>query len=236
MTLTQELKSLLRSKGADLVGAGDMEGVKGCTYKTGVAVAAALPRKIVLDLQNAPTREYYEAYHSLNQKLNGIVLAGEDFLKRKGFAAFAQTTDRVRTNAHRMTEIPHKTVATRAGLGWIGKNCLLVTPQYGPAVRLSSLLTDAPLECGEAVTHSRCGACRRCVEQCPAGALAGALWEPGLPREAIVDIEACRKKQIEIMKEHTGIETDLCGKCFAVCIYTQNYLKKVKAGFQAAER
>ena len=235
MTLTEELKGLLQNKGADLAGAGDMEGVQGCPYKTGVAVAMALPRHIVLDLQSAPTREYYEAYHSLNQKLNKIVLAGEDFLKSRGFAAFAQTTDRVHTDAQKKTVIPHKTVATRAGLGWIGKNCLLVTPQYGPAVRLSSLLTDAPLECGEAVTHSRCGACRRCVEQCPAGALTGALWKPGLPREAIVDVEACRKKQIEIMKEHTGIETDLCGKCFAVCAYTQNYIEKEKAGFQAAE-
>lgn len=224
MTLTQELKSLLQSRGADLVGAGNMEGVQGCAYKTGVAVAVALPRQIVLDLQSAPTKEYYEAYHSLNQKLNRIVLAGEDFLKSRGFAACAQTTDRVRIDGQKRTALPHKTVATRAGLGWIGKNCLLVTPQYGPAVRLSSLLTDAPLECGEAVTGARCGACRRCVEQCPAGALAGVLWEPGLPREAIVDIEKCRKKQIEIMKEQTGIETDLCGKCFAVCTYTQNYL------------
>ena len=228
MTLTQELKSLLQSHGADLVGVGDMEGVSNCLYQTGIAVAAVLPRQIVLDLRSAPTREYYEAYHSVNQKLNGIVLAGEDFLKSKGFAAFAQTTDRVRTDAQRRTEIPHKTVAIRAGLGWIGKNCLLVTPQYGPAVRLSSLLTDAPLECGKAVTRSRCGACRRCVEQCPAGALTGALWEPGLPREMIVDIEACRKKQIEIMKEQTGIETDLCGKCFAVCAYTQKYLNGIR--------
>ena len=46
-----------------------------------------------------------------------------------------------------------------------------------------------------------------------------------MQREKIVDIEKCYKKQIEIMSRNTGIETDLCGKCFAVCAYTQRYLK-----------
>ena len=43
-------------------------------------------------------------------------------------------------------------------------------------------------------------------------------------RESLVDVEACRKKQVEIMSRRTGIETDLCGKCFAVCAYTRRYL------------
>ena len=107
---------------------------------------------------------------------------------------------------------PHKTVATRAGLGWIGKNCLLVTSQYGPAVRISSLLTNAPLECNKAIDVSRCGECRVCVEHCP-----------GVQREDIVNVEECYKKQNEIMYEHTGIEKDLCGKCFAMCVYAQKH-------------
>ena len=45
-----------------------------------------------------------------------------------------------------------------------------------------------------------------------------------MQREKIMDIEKCYKKQVEIMSKNTGIETDLCGKCFAVCTYTQKYL------------
>lgn len=48
----------------------------------------------------------------------------------------------------------------------------------------------------------------------------------GMPREKLVDVKKCYKKQTEIMYEATGIETDLCGKCFAVCLYTQKYLKR----------
>lgn len=229
MDLTQELKNLLYRQGADLVGIGDMHGVKNCHFMTGVAVAVRLPRHVVFDLQEAPTEEYYNLYHTLNQKLNEIILTGEDFLKTKGFEAYAQTTDRVKIDRNNISEIPHKTVATRAGLGWIGKNCLLVTPQYGSAIRISSLLTNAPLECEKAIANSRCKECSLCIEHCPAKALKGTLWHAGMPREQIVDAEKCYKKQVEIMTKSTGIEADLCGKCFAVCAYTQRYLKQERS-------
>jgi len=53
------------------------------------------------------------------------------------------------------------TVANRAGLGWIGHSAILVTPAFGKAVRLASVLTDAPFICAEPVLESRCGRCRR---------------------------------------------------------------------------
>ena len=123
-----------------------------------------------------------------------------------------------------VSSLPHKTVATRAGLGWIGKNCLLITEQYGPAIRLSSIVTDAPLKCGEPTEESRCGQCDACVRLCPAGALSGKLWKAGMEREQFFQREICKKTQIERMKANTGIETDLCGLCFAVCPYTEKYL------------
>ncbi len=118
-----------------------------------------------------------------------------------------------------------KTVATQAGLGWIGKNCLLVTQEYGSAVRLSSLLTNAPLPAGAPINESRCGGCMVCVRNCPAGALTGELWNTTISREELFHKEDCKKMQIQRMKQATGIETDLCGLCFAVCPFTQSFLK-----------
>ena len=225
MELTDEIKELLYDCGADLVGIGDMGEVENCCFKTGISVAVALPKDIIIDLQKAPTREYYDLYYSLNKKLNEIVLRGEDFLKKRGFEACAQTTNRVEVNQRKFSKLPHKTVATRGGLGWIGKNCLLVTPQYGSAIRISSLMTNAPLICDEAINRSYCGTCTQCVKNCPGQALKGTLWKVGIPREKILDIEKCYKTQVEIMSKSTGIETDLCGKCFAVCTYTKRYLQ-----------
>lgn len=188
MTLTEELKEILHFQGADLVGIGDMSSVENCNFKTGISVAVSLPKNVIIDLQEAPTQEYYNLYHSLNSKLNEIVMAGEEFLKKEGFEAYAQTTDRVKVSQDKTTPLPHKTVATKAGLGWIGKNCLLVTPQYGSAVRISSLLTNASLECDEPINQSRCGACSLCVKKCPAQALKGTLWNTNTPREELIDI------------------------------------------------
>lgn len=116
MKLTDEIKELLYDCGADLVGIGDMSEVENCCFKTGISVAVALPKDIIIDLQEAPTKEYYDLYYSLNKKLNEIVLTGEDFLKKRGFEAYAQTTDRVEVNQNKVSKLPHKTVATRVDL------------------------------------------------------------------------------------------------------------------------
>lgn len=224
MTLTEELKAFLRQQGAALVGIADLTGVENCSYPRGIVVAVPLPKSVILDLQHAPTEEYHQLYHSLNAKLNEIVLAGEEFLKSKGYDAWAQTTDRVQINEQNVSPLPHKTVAVRAGLGWIGKNCLLITEAFGSAVRISTLLTDAPLDCGEAITASRCGDCRLCVESCPAQALKGTLWQAGMERAEIVDVCKCDETMRRRMREATGREANICGKCFAVCQYTRKYL------------
>ena len=49
-----------------------------------------------------------------------------------------------------------------------------------------------------------------------------------MPREEIVDVWKCYETQLEIMKTATGIDTDLCGRCFAACARTQGYLKRRK--------
>ena len=225
MSLQQQLFETLYAAGAALAGAADLRGVPGCDLPFGVSVVLPLPKHITKDLLTAPTAEYHAAYHALNDQLNRIVRAGEAFLLAQGFHALAQTTDAVATDKDFRSPLPHKTVATRAGLGWIGKNGLLIVPEFGCAVRISSLLTDAPLQPAEPVTVSRCGNCRLCVEACPAKALRGTLWSTGTLREEIVDAQRCFDAQCRIMKHATGIDADLCGKCFAVCPYTQRYLR-----------
>ena len=223
--LKQALFSLLAEKGAKLMGVADLSGIVGGEMQTGVSVAVPVPKNIVRDLQTAPTKEYYDAYYFLNAMLDDIVSCGAEFLRGNGYQAYANTTTLVRQDGNWCTPLPHKTVATRAGLGWIGKNCLLVTREYGSAVRLSSLLTDAPLPAGTPINESQCGGCTVCVRSCPAKALTGVSWSKATRREELFCKEACKEMQIKRMIEATGIETDLCGLCFAVCPFTKRYLK-----------
>ena len=143
----EKIKCLLCENGAQLVGVGDMHDVENCEYPIGISIAIPLPKHLICDLQSAPTKEYREVYFNMNKKLNHIVMLGEQFLKDAGYESYAQTTERVIVNEQHRSKIPHKTVAIRAGLGWIGKNNLLVTQKFGSAVRISSLLTNASLEC-----------------------------------------------------------------------------------------
>jgi epoxyqueuosine reductase len=80
-------------------------------------------------------------------------------LRRKGYDAFWSF------------DIPFKTAAVKAGLGWQGKNTLLITPEYGPRIKLISILTDAELEPDDEFKENHCGDCEKCITACPTRAL-----------------------------------------------------------------
>lgn len=105
--------------------------------------------------------------------------------------------------------LPHKTVALRAGLGFIGKNNLLVTPEYGCAQMLGKVLTTAPFAATcVAPEEPKCGDCDICVRACPTGALLGTTWSVTTTREEIITRKLCA----------------LCVKCMAYCPYTGEYV------------
>ncbi|MCC8172818.1 MAG: 4Fe-4S dicluster domain-containing protein [Parabacteroides sp.] len=108
------------------------------------------------------------------------------------------------------TLLPQKTVAVLAGAGWLGKNNLLVTPAYGPALCIGTVLTDAPLHAaGAQVMESKCGTCRQCADICPEKVLYGRAWKKGEPREERIDVHRCTT----------------CMKCVVHCPYTRRYLR-----------
>ena len=228
--LSEEMRRFLEEKGAALVGFADMSGVPGCNFPRAVSVVLPIPKDIAAELKVGPTAAYREVYKDLNKRLDRIVTEGGLFLRERGYRAQAQTLDFVEKDLDYddhsnslCTEIPHKTAAARAGLGWIGKSCLLVTREFGSAVRISTILTDAPLECGQPITRSRCGSCDDCCRACPGGALSGKLWDEGVGREEIMDIWACSEAMARVCRER-GVEGAICGKCFAVCPYTERYV------------
>jgi epoxyqueuosine reductase QueG len=110
--------------------------------------------------------------------------------------------------------VSHKLAAHLAGFGWIGKSCLLVTPDNGPRVRWITVLTDAPLQPTGNAMESRCGKCQECVDACPVGAFTGRTFHPDEPREARFDAAACDRYFREM--EKTG-KVAACGMCLYCC-------------------
>lgn len=226
--ISDELKELLYEIGASLVGFADLSSIAKNDMPYGVSVAVAIPAEIVKSIHEGPNLAYYDTYHELNEKLDRLVTAGAEFLKSRGYEAYAQTGDAVEEFGTYRTKLPHKTVATNAGLGWIGKSALLVTKSFGPAVRISSLVTNAELECGAPITKSKCGDCMVCTNACPGNAISGKLWKADLDRDEFFNPLACRKKARELSAEKIRKEITLCGKCIEVCPYTQRYLCSTK--------
>jgi epoxyqueuosine reductase QueG len=228
--LTGALELKLREFGADVACFGDLSelppDVRG-NMPVGVSVIAAYPKEVILGIIELPNSLYFDWYTRLNEQLDEIVTRGAELLRAHGYTAVAQTRTQVRkSGTYYNTILPHKTVATRAGAGWIGKCALLVTEQYGSAVRLSSILTDAPLCCSEPINNSRCGDCTVCRDACPAGAVTGNLWTAGIDRIELYDHLKCAKTATEqAAKAELDDAGELCGRCIAVCPQTQRYLK-----------
>lgn len=227
MISTGELSSILYNEGASLVGFGDISTLGYGGNTSCVALAVRISADVIAGIKDGPTRDYFNEYHALNAKLDALAELAAGYLTERGHKAVAQTTTTVVESAGYRTPVPHKTCATRAGLGWIGKSALLVTEEYGPAVRLSSVLTNARFDhYAQPINSSRCGGCTACASACPGGAIQGSLWDVSVPREQLVDVEACRKAARALALERIGEHITLCGKCIEVCPHTRAYLRK----------
>lgn len=230
MNLTLELKNYLLRNGADGVGFAD---ITNFTPKSGldhgVAFYITYPKEIIKNMQNAPTPEYLTELISLNSRLDELGMKCEEFLINKGHNAYAQTKKRLGTDFGEFNsfELPHKTIATRAGLGWIGKSALFTTKDYGSALRLSSVLTDAPLDLGKPITKARCGKCMECKNACPGGAISGKEWNHMLKRNDFYDDKKCEKYALKVSEENLGKADTVCGKCIYACPHTQKYIKEL---------
>jgi len=224
--LWDSLEEIIGRLSLDLHGYAHVEGLfagRWGDWPRAISVGVALPKAAMKGVAEGPTADYYKAYHLANACLNRKVKAVESWLQDRGYRAEAfpatVTLEELNTNlgAELTAPVQHKTVATRAGSGWIGKSGLLVTRRYGPRVRLATVFTDAPLPLGKPIEECRCGSCMRCVESCPAGAIRGASWRAGMPREELVDARACERMAERLMLKRVGQQDAVCGVCIAVC-------------------
>ena len=226
MDLSAELRAFLLSRGASLVGFADLQEIPANirhSFPSGISIGVALEPHIVAGIHDSPTRPYYDEYVRVNSLLDMLGHSTVEFIRRNGGEAMSLSATYDHNPATLSTPLPHKTVATRAGLGWIGKCALLVTREFGSALRITTVLTGAELPPGQPVDSSMCGECTACVDICPAHAPSGENWRPDLPRDSFYNAFACRSLARELCMKNVGVRESICGRCIVVCPWTKKY-------------
>jgi len=173
----------------------------------GVSLGMGLSAAILEEIKGAPTKLYFHHYRTVNVFLDQAALKVCNFIQRKRFTALPIPASQILDWQSQKAHLSHKKVGLLAGLGWIGRNNLLVNDKFGAQFRLCTILTDMPLTTTRPVEKD-CGKCRLCVEACPAHAI----------HESHLDFDhlRCFEKLKEFQKQRLT-DQYICGVCVKVC-------------------
>lgn len=166
-----------------------------------------LSAPVLETVKTAPTWTYYHHYRMVNLALDqaALRLAGE--CQRTGHNAFPVSASQILDWDRLLAHLSHREAGFLAGLGWRGRNNLLVNPRFGSQVRYASVLTDLPLPEGRAL-ESDCGQCVDCIKVCPVGA----IHED--PEQ--FDLDKCAA-QLRRFSREEKLNTLICGLCVRAC-------------------
>lgn len=228
MELDERLRNVALEMGVDFYGVADLTGARDEILRQGGEDVATYPRALTFGIalfdsivDGLPRRHedrtvtvnyLHHCYDIVNCRLDEIASRLGGMLQRAGHRALPMPSSERFDSVRICAQFSHKLAAHIAGLGWIGKSCLLVTPEVGPRARWNSVLTDAPLEPTGAPMAERCGECRECIDACPQRAFTGRNFLDSEPREERYDAAACER----LFKEE-GDERIACGMCIYAC-------------------
>jgi epoxyqueuosine reductase len=212
--------------GGDLVGIADVDAVREVktdppdlldSFTRVLSIAIQLPSAAFEMISDQPTPIYSAVYQTANRMLDDIAYRTTIELERGGFFSLPIPASQVLDREDWAGAISHKAVARVAGLGWIGKNLLLITPEYGSRVRLVTVLTNAPLDVDGPVKN-RCGTCMMCRDACPAEAIKGVNTDDYYrDRNDALYFSQCVEKLTEEFANLPEISAPICGICIKVC-------------------
>lgn len=194
-------------------------------YSYGISIGKKLDDRIVDSIAEGPTLEDLDHYRDVNNELNELSKNICEELRKKNVKCI-NVVPTVSSNSEEFKpyleklryKVSHKMIATRAGLGWIGKTDLFISKEFGARIRLVSILINHPLKLTrKPIDKSRCGNCQVCVIKCPAQAANGKLWDINTDRDEFFDAHKCREKCGELSNLLLKKDTRVCGICVSVC-------------------
>ncbi|HPP66693.1 MAG TPA: hypothetical protein PKX05_02125 [bacterium] len=173
-----------------------------------VVFGIPLSMAVIKNLQDGPDLLYLHHYRQANYLLDKtayrLALAIEEIKQLAIPVPASQIIDWHNQTAH----LSHKYFAPLCGIGWLGRNNLIVHPQYRSRLRFASVITSIRFEENLTIPKFGCGNCRKCIEICPAKAIS--------ENPANFNHTACFEKIKEITR-HRRISQHICGLCIKAC-------------------
>ena len=176
----------------------------------GIVLGLRLSDRVLDTIAGAPNWTYYHHYRTVNLALDQAALYCAGECQRMGRRAFPVPASQIMDWENLKAHLSHRELGGLAGIGWRGRNNLLVHPEFGSQVRYVSVLTDLPLpERGiELDGGMDCGECRACVGVCPAGAIE---MDPNA-----FNLDKCTA-QVRRFAQSEKLNTLICGICVRAC-------------------
>lgn len=215
---TEEVRTFLHNVGADTFGVARMslydkellgfdESVKE-KFPFAVIFGLVLTKGVMETVKDGPNVLYLHHYRQANYRLDMIAYLLAKDMEERGYRALPFPASQLVDWRNQKGHISHKRVGEIAGVGWLGRNNLLVHPVFGSRVRYNTVLTDMPLGAGHPLENG-CGDCRQCMTVCPAGAI---KEEP-----SGFDHEGCFT-MITQLKNKRNLGHHICGICIEACM------------------
>jgi len=152
----EQIKKFALDQGASLFGVADMAGLpeRQCSLPpltlrgldSAVSVALHLSDRVLEDIAEGPTKLYFFHYQRVNILLDELGLKIMNFIQGRGWEALPIPASQIIDWEKQWAHVSHKHIAARAGIGWIGRNNLLVSSEFGARQRLLTVLTNMPLK------------------------------------------------------------------------------------------
>jgi len=224
------LKQLAMKHGAHVVGIADLDKMRQIPtipenlldgYNRAVSMGVAVSSGVFETIDGAPTKLYLQQYLTVNNFLDHLALKVAAAIEDMGGRAMAIPASEISDPENYCGNISHKAVARMAGIGWQGKNLLIVNPDYGSRLRLVTVLTDLELEPDKPIKN-RCGQCSNCADTCPAGAIKNVdVKDYPESRDEVLHFQRCVEKLTKDFAEGLGLGKPICGICIKVCPWSK---------------
>ncbi len=172
-----------------------------------ISLGVPLSEAVLNGIVDQPTLLYKWHYRQANIQLDKLAFLLSIRIQEAGFRALPIAASQVIDWRKKIGHVSHRHVAVKAGLGWLGRNNLLVTKKYGAHLRLVTILTNLPLPEGE-VQEFQCGECYACVNACPVNAIGNQASEHNFEKCFDLLNYFCKNKNMNL---------HICGICVKAC-------------------